>query len=120
MSRTYSRTLKSKLLEIAQDNQVSLKEGIYAGVLGPSYETPAEIKMLSTLGGDMVGMSTVTEVISAAHLGMNICGVSCITNYAAGISDEKLMHEDIKDQANKSMASFCFIMEELIKKTPLE
>ena len=120
MSETYSRSFKSKLLEIARDNQISLKEGIYAGVLGPSYETPAEIRMLSTLGGDMVGMSTVTEVISAAHLGMNICGVSCITNYAAGISDEKLMHEDIKDQANKSMASFCSIIEELIKKTPLE
>ena len=68
-------------------------EGVYAGLLGPSYETPAEIKMLQTLGANAVGMSTVFEAIAAGHQGTQVLGMSCITNLAAGISEQELSHE---------------------------
>lgn len=107
MSETYSPCLQ-KAFQTAAKNVLGkqLHTGVYAGVLGPTYETPAEIRMLKTLGADMVGMSTVPEAIAAAHMGAKICGLSCITNMAAGIGGEKLMHEDIKEQANKVMNDF--------------
>ena len=70
---------------------------------GPSYETPAEIRMLKTLGADMVGMSTAPEAIAANHLGIRTCGISCISNMAAGLSSKPLSHDDIKEQANKTI-----------------
>ena len=83
-------------------------------MLGPTYETPAEVRMLRTLGADLVGMSTVPEVIVAHHSGMEILGVSCVTNHAAGIKPEKLNHDDVKDVAEKTMSRFCTVLTETI------
>jgi purine-nucleoside phosphorylase len=101
MSATYTPALQEIAREVAKAQGVSLLEGIYAGLNGPSYETPAEIHMLRTLGADAVGMSTVYEAIAAAHAGAQVLGVSCITNLAAGMSDEKLSHDDVKETAAK-------------------
>lgn len=106
MSEAYNKELNSLLYETAKELDINLKSGIYAGVLGPSYETPAEINMLKAIGADMVGMSTVPESIAANHAGLQVCGISCITNLAAGISKEKLNHDDVKDVANKVIKSF--------------
>ena len=93
-----------------------IKAGVYCALLGPTYETPAEINMLRVLGADMVGMSTVPEVIAANHLGVKVCGISCITNMAAGIKDEKLSHDDVKDQAKKVMQLFSNLLLKTIAK----
>lgn len=113
MTYAYCPNLRSLLNDSAKEVNVKLNEGVYAGLLGPTYETPAEIRMLRTLGADMVGMSTVSESIAANHLGIKVCGVSCVTNMAAGIEKEILKHEDIKEQALKVMNSFS----ELLKTT---
>ncbi len=102
MSEAYTPELMEKARAAAKLENVDLKEGIYAFMPGPSYETPAEIKMLDILGADAVGMSTVPEVITAAHCGMNVLGISCITNMAAGISKEKLSHDDVKKTADEN------------------
>ncbi len=86
---------------VAKDLNIDLKEGVYFGLTGPSYETPAEIRMIRTLGGDAVGMSTVSEVIIARKLGIRVCGISCITNMASGVSDTKLSHEEVKATAER-------------------
>lgn len=106
MSRAYDPELRGILSAQAKAIGLDLKEGVYAGVLGPTYETPAEVRMIRTLGGDLVGMSTVPESIAANHLGLRVAGISCVTNMAAGIENVKLQHEDIKDQALKVMAKF--------------
>ena len=101
---------------MANELNIPLKSGVYAGVLGPAYETPAEINMLKTLGADMVGMSTVPESIAANHAGLKVCGISCITNLAAGISKEKLSHDDVKDVANMAMEKFTKLVTTVVKK----
>jgi purine-nucleoside phosphorylase len=95
MSQCYSQNFRQLALRCARTLKLPLKEGIYAGVSGPSYETPAEIRMLKKLGADAVGMSTVPEVIVARHMGMECLGISCITNLAAGISKASLSHEHV-------------------------
>jgi purine-nucleoside phosphorylase len=80
---------------VAAELCIFMPEGVYAGMLGPSYETPAEIRFLRTIGADVVGMSTVAEVIAANHMGMKVLAVSCVTNMAAGISERKLSHEEV-------------------------
>ncbi|MCP4912559.1 MAG: purine-nucleoside phosphorylase [Oligoflexia bacterium] len=106
MSETYNKEIITFIKKAAKDLGTDIKTGIYAGVLGPTYETPAEVRMLKTVGGDMVGMSTVPEAIAANHMGVKLGGISCITNMAAGIEKGKLSHDDIKDQANKAMEFF--------------
>ncbi len=101
MSHAYDPTLLQVLRGAAKAEGVALKEGVYAGLSGPSYETPAEIRMLRTLGADAVGMSTVGEVIAAAHLGVKVTGISCITNLAAGLSAQKLSHDEVAETANR-------------------
>ncbi len=101
MSSIYDPALLGVLKEAAKKERVDLKSGVYASLLGPSYETPAEIRMLRTLGADAVGMSTVPEVIVAAHMGVKVAGVSCITNLAAGISKQKLSHEEVSHTADR-------------------
>jgi purine-nucleoside phosphorylase len=114
MTYTYDPKLRSLLEEIALKLKVDLKSGVYAGLSGPTYETPAEIQMLKILGADMVGMSTVPEAIVANHQGIKILGISCITNLAAGLSQQKLHHGEIKEQALKVMKSFTNLIEEAV------
>ncbi len=106
MSTAYDPKLRQLLLETAAREQVKLQAGIYAILSGPSYETPAEIRMLRTLGADAVGMSTVPEVIAASHMGVKVAGISCITNLAAGIGDKPLSHEEVALTANQSREVF--------------
>lgn len=115
MTNAYHPRLKELVAETAQKLDIELKSGVYASVLGPTYETPSEIKMLRTLGADMVGMSTVPESISANHLGLNVCGLSCVTNLGAGMKNEKLSHEDVKKEAKKVMDEFSTLLTETIK-----
>ncbi len=114
MTHAYDSTLNEIIHAVAKNHHVDIKSGVYCSVLGPSYETPAEIRMLRTIGGDMVGMSTVPEVIAANHLGLKVAGVACITNYAAGIKSEKLSHADVKLVAEKAMVGFATILTETI------
>lgn len=111
MSEAYTPVLSEIALKAAKTENIDLKQGVYAFMPGPSYETPAEIKMLGIVGADAVGMSTVPEVITAAHCDMNVLGISCITNYAAGIGSEKLSHDDVKKVADQNAEK----IEKLIK-----
>lgn len=100
MTHAYDRELIALCKVAARTLGIPLAQGVYAGVLGPSYETPAEVRMLRTLGADAVGMSTVLEVIAARHMGVRCLGISCITNAAAGLSDQALSHDDVQDVAH--------------------
>lgn len=101
MTEAYSPWMRATALETAAELGIRLHEGVYAAVLGPSYETPAEIRYLKTIGADLVGMSTVPEVIAANHLGMDVLGISCVTNLAAGLSGAKLNHEDVLETGRR-------------------
>ena len=114
MGQAYDPDLTALLKQVAANHHVNLKSGVYCSVLGPTYETPAEIRMLRTIGADLVGMSTVPEVIAANHLGLKVAGVACVTNYAAGIKAEKLNHADVKKVAEKAMVGFATIITETI------
>lgn len=116
MTQAYHPELISIMKSVSQSLGQQIHEGVYAGVLGPTYETPAEIKMLRVLGGDMVGMSTVTECIAAHHFGIKVCGVSCITNMGAGMMDQQLKHEHIKEEAQKAMNHFTSLLNFSIEK----
>ncbi len=114
MGNAYDSEVRELLHSVAQRHHVDIKSGVYCSVLGPTYETPAEIRMLRTIGADLVGMSTVPEVIAANHLGLKVAGVACITNYAAGIKQEKLNHADVKKVAEKAMVGFATVLTETI------
>lgn len=116
MTHAYNEKLITILEETGLELNIPLQKGVYAGVIGPTYETPAEIKMFRVLGGDMVGMSTVPEVIVAHHMGLKVCGISCITNMGAGIFNQELNHDDIKDEALKVMDSFTKLLTHSIAK----
>jgi purine-nucleoside phosphorylase len=104
MSEPYDRGLREMAREVALAEGIRLEEGVYAGLLGPSYETPAEIRMLLRFGADAVGMSTVPEVIAARARGMRALGISTITNLAAGISPTALSHDEVLE-AGKAVAA---------------
>lgn len=106
MSEGYSRKLRQVAKDVAAEQGVKLQEGVYIGLLGPSYETPAEIRMMRTLGADAVGMSTVAEVIVARHAGMQVLGFSCISNMAAGILDQPLSHEEVMETTERVKPKF--------------
>lgn len=106
MSEAYSNPLKSLARNVAHEQNIELKSGVYAGLSGPTYETPAEIRMLRALGADAVGMSTVPEVIAANHMGLNVLGISCITNQAAGLSPYKLSHQEVMETAEHTRQRF--------------
>lgn len=114
MTYAWSPKLRKIAHESAQNISYDLKEGVYVGVLGPTYETPAEIRMYRNLGGDLVGMSTVQECIAANHMGLDILGISCVTNMAAGIENTKLNHDDIKHEAARVMKKFLELLKEVI------
>lgn len=106
MSQAYSRKLRELARKTAEQKQIPLQEGVYVGLLGPSYETPAEIRMLRTLGGDAVGMSTVSEVIVARHAGLEVLGISCISNMASGILDQPLSHTEVMETTDRVREKF--------------
>ncbi|CQR48439.1 Purine nucleoside phosphorylase 1 [Paraliobacillus sp. PM-2] len=116
MSTAYDKTLQTIAHDVAKEMNLALKEGVYVWNTGPSYETPAEIRMLQTLGGDAVGMSTVPEVIVARHAGMACLGISCISNMAAGILDQPLSHDEVIETTEKVRESFLrFIKDVLVR-----
>ncbi len=106
MSAPYDPALLRRLRECALELGVATVEGVYVGLLGPTYETPAEVRMLELLGGDAVGMSTVPEVIVARALGMRVAGVSCITNVAAGYGNAPLSHQEVLDVTERVRERF--------------
>lgn len=116
MGQAYNKELVKILSETGSELKIKTQQGVYVGVLGPTYETPAEIKMFRILGADVVGMSTVPETIVANHIGLKVCGISCVTNMGAGIIDQKLKHEDIKDEALKVMDNFTNLLNHAIEK----
>lgn len=115
LSEAYSRELRKTAKEVAKSLQINVQEGVYVGNTGPVYETPAEVRMLRSLGGDAVGMSTVPEVIVARHSGMNVLGISCISNMAAGILDQPLSHDEVIETTEKVKATFLRYVKELVK-----
>lgn len=114
MSAPYSLRLKALVRAAADEAGVPLGSGVYAGLVGPAYETPAEVRMLATLGADITGMSTVAEAIVAAALGMEFVGVSLVTNAAAGLTGAPVRHEDVMAAANVASASFENLLERFV------
>lgn len=114
MSHVYDLELQEILRKVAKKENISLREGVYTMLTGPSYETPAEIRLLKTLGTDAVGMSTVVEAIAANHAGMRICGISCISNMAAGISKAPLNHKEVQETADQVAQKFTKLVSETI------
>ena len=115
MSDIYNKNLRDKIKIIANSLNINLKEGVYLAMTGPSYETPAEVKMAGLIGADAVGMSTVPEAIVANYCGMNVIGLSCITNYAAGVSQNKLAHNEVIETANRIETKFKTLIKSIIK-----
>jgi purine-nucleoside phosphorylase len=106
MSRAYDRDYRQLAREKAAKLGIPLHEGIYAALLGPSYETPAEIEYLRRIGADLVGMSTVAEVIAARHMEMKVLAISCVTNMAAGILDQPLSHAEVMETGERVKTIF--------------
>ena len=117
MTDAYDPGFRRILRNSAEELGITLREGVYAGVLGPSFETPAEVKMLRMLGADAVGMSTVPEVIVARGLGMRVAGVSCITNAAAGVTGAALSHAEVLETTNRVRGAFEALVTEFLEKT---
>lgn len=116
MTYAYHKKLIETAENAAQDLNIKIQKGVYAAMTGPTYETPAEVKMLRILGADAVGMSTVPEVIAANHMGVKVLGISCITNMAAGILDRPLNHEEVIETANKVKKDFQNLVNEIIQR----
>lgn len=116
MSTVYNKELQQIIRDTAKDNNIYLQEGIYAQLTGPSFESPADIRMMRVLGSDAVGMSTVVEAIAANHMGMKICGISCISNLAAGMTDNPLTHEEVQEAADMAAPNFKKLLTESVKR----
>jgi purine-nucleoside phosphorylase len=115
MTEAYSKELRNLAKQMAKKLNIETQEGVYVGNTGPTYETPAEVRMLRALGADAVGMSTVPEVIVARHAGLKVMGISCISNMAAGILDQPLNHEEVIETTEKVKSNFLLYVKELIK-----
>jgi purine-nucleoside phosphorylase len=119
MTEAYSASLRERLAQTLSQHKVRFHRGIYCALSGPTYETPAEVRHLRMIGGSAVGMSTVPEVIIANHMGVKVCGVSCITNKAAGISPQKLSHDEVTETANRVESQFTtFVKDYIASLTP--
>ena len=116
MTNVYDRILSQIIAQVAAEKQIPLQKGVYAQLTGPSFESPAEIRMLQALGCDAVGMSTVVEAIVARHCGMKVCGVSCVCNLAAGLSPEPLSHEEVQAAADAAAPKFTALLYEAIRR----
>ncbi len=106
MTQAYWKPYREMAVQAARKLGKTVHEGVYAGLLGPSYETPAEIRYLRAIGADLVGMSTIPEAITARHMGMKVLGISCVTNMAAGILDQPLNHQEVLDTAERVKGDF--------------
>ncbi|SDN38863.1 purine-nucleoside phosphorylase [Alkalicoccus daliensis] len=116
MSNAYSRELLDLAESAAEEQNVTVQKGVYVGTTGPSYETPAEVRMLRKMGGDAVGMSTVPEVIVARHSEIEVLGISCISNMAAGILDQPLTHDEVMETTELVKQDFLTLVKSIIKK----
>src|ERR1700733_11461564 len=116
MTEAYSLDYRAKAHQVAQQLEIQLDEGVYAALTGPNYETPAEIRYLRTIGADLVGMSTVPEVIVANYLGMQVLAISCVTNMAAGISPRKLDHKEVMETGERVRDTLILFLKELLPK----
>jgi purine-nucleoside phosphorylase len=116
MTEVYSRRLRGIADEAARSQGLALAHGVYAAVHGPSYETPAEIRYLRLIGADAVGMSTVPEAIVARHMGLDVLGISCITNPAAGVLPAPLVHEEVMGVAKRVKAEFSRLLEGILER----
>ena len=116
MTEVYSNRLRTIAVEAASALGQPLARGIYVALHGPSYETPAEIRFLRTIGADAVGMSTVPEAIVARHMGVEVLGISCITNPAAGVLPKPLVHDEVMEVANRVRAEFSALLEAIIER----
>jgi purine-nucleoside phosphorylase len=110
MTQAYWKPYREMALEAARKLGKPVHEGVYAGLLGPSYETPAEIRYLRTIGADLVGMSTIAEVIAARHMGIKVLAISCVTNMAAGIVDQPLDHQEVLDTTERVKGEFVALL----------
>ena len=115
MTQVYDRDLQKILKKTAAEQKIALQEGVYAQLTGPSYETPAEVELLRRLGADAVGMSTAVEAVAANHMGMRICGISCISNLAAGMTKQPLSHEEVQAAADSAAPKFQKLVTESIQ-----
>lgn len=115
MSEAYDKKLIAQMENVLIQQKTTYHKGIYCGVTGPTYETPAEIRMLKILGGKAVGMSTVPEALAANHLGLRVAALSCITNLAAGVSKQRLTHEEVTETAKRVEQKFCEFLKEFVQ-----
>lgn len=116
MSAVYDKELQRLIKMTAKEQNIILKEGVYLQFTGPAYESPQEVKMARILGADAVGMSTACEAIAANHMGMRICGISCITNLACGMTDTPLSHKEVQETADTKAPLFQKLVTEVIRK----
>lgn len=116
LTEAYSVRLRQLAHQIAAAENITLHEGIYAALAGPSYETPAEIRFLRTIGADLVGMSTAAETIAARHMGLEVLGISCVTNLAAGMSGEPVNHEEVLEIGRRVSGTFVRLLGALLPK----
>lgn len=114
MTDAYSPVFRAVAREVAAEVGVELREGVYAALFGPSYETPAEIRYLRTIGADLVGMSTVPEVIAARHMGVEVLAISCVTNMAAGILPQKISHEEVLETGRRVRGTLLALLRGII------
>jgi purine-nucleoside phosphorylase len=114
MTEAYCKSYRQIALEAGKRLGIPLGEGVYAAVLGPSYETPAEIRFLRTIGADLVGMSTVPEVIAARQMGIKVLAISCVTNMAAGTTDAPINHEEVLEIGRKISGQFKALLRDVI------
>lgn len=116
VSEVYNKELRNIVLDVASEQQVSIRQGVYAWWTGPAYETPAEIRMIRTLGADAVGMSTVPEALVAHHSGIQTIGISCLTNMACGILDQPLSHDEVIETAERVKSTFLKLVTEVVQR----
>jgi purine-nucleoside phosphorylase len=110
MTQAYTKLYRDIALQAARKMGKAIHEGVYVGLLGPSYETPAEIRYLRSIGADLVGMSTIPEVIAARHMGVKVLAISCVTNMAAGILDQALNHKEVLETAERVKGDFMALL----------
>lgn len=115
MSNVYDESLQELIRKVAGECEIALKEGVYMQFTGPAYETPSEVKMSRILGADAVGMSTACEAMAARHMGLQVCGISCITNMAAGILPQKLDHKEVQETADRVAEDFKKLVARLLE-----